>query len=182
MADRLQPFGRSNSLSAKLIQLTGTGVPDVYQGTEIWDLSLVDPDNRRPVDYRRRVELLAQIDGGDSPTWRSRRGRGQAAGDQLGRCGCAGIGPELFTGIPTAHRTGPGRRAPVCLRSGRGTDPGDQAAGGTGSSRGMARRPTVECPAGNWTDDLTGHQFTGRDAGSASVLATYPVALLVRDA
>ena len=75
MADRLRPFGWSNSLSAKLIQLTAPGVPDVYQGTELWDLSLVDPDNRRPVDYPTRVELLARIDGGWLPDRSTTRAR-----------------------------------------------------------------------------------------------------------
>ncbi|WP_309102809.1 malto-oligosyltrehalose synthase [Microbacterium sp.] len=54
--------GRSNSLSAKLLQITGPGVPDVYQGTELWDLSLVDPDNRRPVDFGARSRLLEELD------------------------------------------------------------------------------------------------------------------------
>ncbi|MBT2484031.1 MULTISPECIES: malto-oligosyltrehalose synthase [unclassified Microbacterium] len=54
--------GRSNSLSAKLLQLTGPGVPDVYQGSELWDLSLVDPDNRRPVDFAARARLLSELD------------------------------------------------------------------------------------------------------------------------
>ena len=40
---------------------TAPGVPDIYQGTELWDFSLVDPDNRRPVDYERRQALLAQL-------------------------------------------------------------------------------------------------------------------------
>ena len=43
------------------------GVPDVYQGTELWDFSLVDPDNRRPVDYALRRKLLARLDGGEVP-------------------------------------------------------------------------------------------------------------------
>jgi (1->4)-alpha-D-glucan 1-alpha-D-glucosylmutase len=64
---RIAPFGRSNSLAQKLLQLTMPGVPDVYQGTELWDLSLVDPDNRRPVDYDLRRRLLAQLDGGEVP-------------------------------------------------------------------------------------------------------------------
>ena len=51
---RLEPFARANSLSAKLIQLTMPGVPDIYQGTEAIDRSLVDPDNRRPVDFAAR--------------------------------------------------------------------------------------------------------------------------------
>ena len=44
-----------------LLKLTRPGVPDIYQGTELWDLSLVDPDNRRPVDYGARRALLASI-------------------------------------------------------------------------------------------------------------------------
>jgi (1->4)-alpha-D-glucan 1-alpha-D-glucosylmutase len=55
-------FGLLNSLSQTLCKLTAPGVPDIYQGNELWDFSLVDPDNRRPVDYRRRGELLAQLD------------------------------------------------------------------------------------------------------------------------
>ncbi|TFV88941.1 malto-oligosyltrehalose synthase, partial [Blastococcus sp. CT_GayMR20] len=64
---RITPFGWSNSLAQKLLQLTMPGVPDVYQGTELWDFSLVDPDNRRPVDYALRRKLLADLDGGAVP-------------------------------------------------------------------------------------------------------------------
>lgn len=60
--DEIVDAGRSNSLSAKLLQLTGPGVPDVYQGTELWDLSLVDPDNRRPVDFAARARMLKDLD------------------------------------------------------------------------------------------------------------------------
>ena len=59
--------GWINSLSAKLIQLTAPGVPDVYQGSELWETSLVDPDNRRPVDFDRRRRLLAELDAGTLP-------------------------------------------------------------------------------------------------------------------
>ena len=52
--------GRINSLAQTLIKLVAPGVPDFYQGTELWDLSLVDPDNRRPVDYAERTRLLEQ--------------------------------------------------------------------------------------------------------------------------
>lgn len=55
-------FGRLNSLGQVLLKLTIPGVPDVYQGTEFWDLSLVDPDNRRPVDYRARQEALKDLE------------------------------------------------------------------------------------------------------------------------
>ena len=50
-----------NSLSQVLIKMTAPGVPDFYQGSELWDLNLVDPDNRRPVDFNLRVKLLGQI-------------------------------------------------------------------------------------------------------------------------
>ncbi len=55
--------GRVQALSQVLVKMTALGIPDIYQGTEIWDLSLVDPDNRRPVDYKIRRELLAELDG-----------------------------------------------------------------------------------------------------------------------
>ncbi|MBI3978715.1 MAG: malto-oligosyltrehalose synthase, partial [Chloroflexi bacterium] len=58
---RVAYFGRFNALAQVLLKLTSPGVPDLYQGTELWDLSLVDPDNRRPVDYRRRSALLAEL-------------------------------------------------------------------------------------------------------------------------
>jgi (1->4)-alpha-D-glucan 1-alpha-D-glucosylmutase len=53
--------GRLNALAQTVVQLTAPGVPDIYQGTELWDLSLVDPDNRRPVDFGRRRALLAEL-------------------------------------------------------------------------------------------------------------------------
>jgi (1->4)-alpha-D-glucan 1-alpha-D-glucosylmutase len=56
------PAGALNSLSQTLVKLTAPGVPDIYQGAELWDLSLVDPDNRRPVDFDRRSRLLETVD------------------------------------------------------------------------------------------------------------------------
>lgn len=58
---RLSRIGLLNSLSQTLLKLTCPGVPDVYQGNELWDFSLVDPDNRRAVDYSRRQELLQEL-------------------------------------------------------------------------------------------------------------------------
>ncbi|MCX5871781.1 MAG: malto-oligosyltrehalose synthase [Deltaproteobacteria bacterium] len=58
---RVAHFGMLNSLSQTLIKITSPGVPDFYQGTELWDLSLVDPDNRRPVDFEKRRAMLASI-------------------------------------------------------------------------------------------------------------------------
>jgi (1->4)-alpha-D-glucan 1-alpha-D-glucosylmutase len=68
---RVSHLGLLNSLSQTLLRLTAPGVPDTYQGCELWDFSLVDPDNRRPVEYPKRVEMLRQI-------------RAQAGGDRAG--------------------------------------------------------------------------------------------------
>jgi (1->4)-alpha-D-glucan 1-alpha-D-glucosylmutase len=66
IAEEVARTGAINALSQVLLKLTSPGVPDFYQGNEIWDLSLVDPDNRRPVDYKRRRELLDSL-GGTTP-------------------------------------------------------------------------------------------------------------------
>ncbi|HPV05854.1 MAG TPA: malto-oligosyltrehalose synthase [Aggregatilineales bacterium] len=58
---RVAFFGRVNSLALTLLKLTVPGVPDIYRGTEMWQFSLVDPDNRRPVDYARRQAVLDEI-------------------------------------------------------------------------------------------------------------------------
>jgi (1->4)-alpha-D-glucan 1-alpha-D-glucosylmutase len=58
---RIARLGIYTSLSQLAVKIGAPGIPDFYQGTELWDLSLVDPDNRRPVDYRRRLELLEQV-------------------------------------------------------------------------------------------------------------------------
>ncbi len=61
--NRLAYFGALNSLAQVLLKLTAPGLPDIYQGTELWDFSLVDPDNRRPVDFGRRQRLLQELQG-----------------------------------------------------------------------------------------------------------------------
>lgn len=58
-AAAIAPAGAVNSLSQTALKLTAPGIPDIYQGCELWDFSFVDPDNRRPVDYQRRRQLLA---------------------------------------------------------------------------------------------------------------------------
>ncbi len=61
---RIARFGIVNSLAQSLIKMAAPGVPDIYQGTEMWDFSLVDPDNRRPVDFEFRRGALAQLHSG----------------------------------------------------------------------------------------------------------------------
>jgi len=68
LAQRLSLLGALNSLSQLTLKATIPGVPDFYQGTEFWDLSLVDPDNRRPVDFAERARVLATM---ETPDWQS---------------------------------------------------------------------------------------------------------------
>src|SRR5258706_16425491 len=66
LARRVSLLGALNSLSQITLKATLPGVPDFYQGTEVWDLSLVDPDNRRPVDFAERAAVLASM---EAPDW-----------------------------------------------------------------------------------------------------------------
>ncbi len=68
LAQRVSLLGALNSLGQVTLKATMPGVPDFYQGTEFWDLSLVDPDNRRPVDFAERTAALASV---ESPDWKS---------------------------------------------------------------------------------------------------------------
>jgi (1->4)-alpha-D-glucan 1-alpha-D-glucosylmutase len=64
---QIAPFGAIGSLGQAILKIASPGVPDFYQGTLLWDFSLVDPDNRRPVDFRRRAEALDEIRSSESP-------------------------------------------------------------------------------------------------------------------
>lgn len=75
--ESLAPLGAINSLSQLVLKLMVPGVPDIYQGGELWDFSLVDPDNRRPVDWKTRRALLGQLCGASqadiAANWRDGR-------------------------------------------------------------------------------------------------------------
>jgi (1->4)-alpha-D-glucan 1-alpha-D-glucosylmutase len=58
----LKNFGYANSMVQTLLKLTSPGVPDIYQGNEVWDFSLVDPDNRRPIDFKSRAKILSGLE------------------------------------------------------------------------------------------------------------------------
>ena len=92
---RIVERGRVNSLAQTALLLTCPGVPDIYQGTELWDLSLVDPDNRRPVDYDARRRLLAELD---------RRRRPERAGPRRRRRAEALADPPAARPPPPAAR------------------------------------------------------------------------------
>jgi (1->4)-alpha-D-glucan 1-alpha-D-glucosylmutase len=78
LADRVAKLGMVNALSQTVLKLTVPGAPDTYQGNELWDFSLVDPDNRRPVDYEARRRALAALGTNPDPdellqNWRDGR-------------------------------------------------------------------------------------------------------------
>jgi (1->4)-alpha-D-glucan 1-alpha-D-glucosylmutase len=68
LLEDLRPRGERAALGQTLLKLTAPGVPDVYEGDELWDLALVDPDNRRPVDWERRRRLLDEVEAASAPT------------------------------------------------------------------------------------------------------------------
>ena len=181
---RITPLGWSNSLAQKLLQLSMPGVPDVYQGTELYDFSLVDPDNRRPVDYELRRRLLADLDAGAVPAvdgsgaakllvtsrvLRARRDRPELFG---------GYAPLAVTGSAAEHVVAYDRGTPeqdgvvvVATRL-----PARLARTGWGDT-------ALQLPTGAWRDLLTGERFVSDVAGLAAdvLLARLPVALLVRE-
>ncbi len=67
LAEKVARLGAMNSLSQTVLKLTVPGVPDIYQGCDTWDFSLVDPDNRRPVDYAQRKQALDTLESGNAP-------------------------------------------------------------------------------------------------------------------
>ncbi|MDT7538950.1 MAG: (1-_4)-alpha-D-glucan 1-alpha-D-glucosylmutase [Actinomycetota bacterium] len=168
---QLQPGWHATSLAQKLVQLTMPGVADTYQGTELIDLSLVDPDNRRPVDFDRRRELLSAqpvlADVGSAKlhvvaqTLRLRREH-----------------PDWFL-TPNSYRPlDAGARALAFERSGQVVTvvplrAFDIATHGWGDD-------AVALPEGAWHNVLTGERVTSHRL--ADLLATFPVALLVRAA
>jgi (1->4)-alpha-D-glucan 1-alpha-D-glucosylmutase len=172
--DRTAAAGWSNSLTAKLVQLTAPGVPDVYQGSELWESSLVDPDNRRPVDFDERRLLLAAIDAGAHPpvdetgaakllvtsrALRLRRDR-----------------PELFTRYAALPAIGTAARHVVAFDRGGAVTVGTRlpvalSESGWGDT-------TLLLPGFMHLDVLTGREFESGQVRLADLLAKYPVALL----
>ncbi|MEW1835382.1 malto-oligosyltrehalose synthase [Microbacterium sp. NPDC079995] len=173
--DEIAQFGRSNSLSLKLLQLAGPGVPDVYQGTELWDHSLVDPDNRREVDFAERRRLLARLDEGWMPPI---DGSGAAKLLVVSRAlRLKRDHPELFTRYTPMAAAGEAAEHAVAF------DRGGVVAVATRLPAGLARRggwgdTELLTRAEGLVDVLTGRRIEGGRVRLADLLDTYPVALL----
>ncbi len=181
LVHELAPHAWSDSLAQKLLQLCGPGIPDVYQGCELWEDSLVDPDNRRPVDFAARAGMLQSLTGtpaldttGAAKMWIVayalwlRRER-----------------PDCFVGgsYRPLFATGDHASKVVSYARGRAGEAPEVIVAATRHSVGLAETgwgdTFLDLPAGNWTDRLTGHTFQGR-ARLEKVFARLPVALLVR--
>jgi (1->4)-alpha-D-glucan 1-alpha-D-glucosylmutase len=164
--------GWSNSLGQKLVQLTMPGVPDVYQGTELWEDSLVDPDNRRPVDFDQRIRLLESL--GDAPPGIDETGAAklwitrQALRLRRNQ-------PSSFTDYRALEASGPAHDHLI------GFDRGGAITFATRLPIGLTvaggwRQSTIEISAPH-IDVLTGQRWSGTVAVE-DLLALYPVALL----
>jgi (1->4)-alpha-D-glucan 1-alpha-D-glucosylmutase len=183
LLDRVVNPGWSNALVAKLVAITAPGVGDVYQGSELWEQSLVDPDNRRPVDFDRRRALLADLDrigppaaptgpdaGGTAKLWVTRHAL-RLRRDRA----------DLFSGYEPVRGSGPAADHVLGFDRGGALTLGTRLPVGLARSGGWAGT-SVTLPAGRWRNLLA----TDADAHSgrvevAAVLGPFPVALLVRD-
>jgi (1->4)-alpha-D-glucan 1-alpha-D-glucosylmutase len=184
-ARRLLAPGRAASLVLVALAATAVGSPDIYQGDEVWNLALVDPDNRRPVDHTHLEQLLQVVEGGVdlAALWRER----STDPDDDGTVKLAlwhrllrlrGDHAAAFAG---PHRPldldGPASEAVL------GFLRGDEVAVVAWARPGPAPHAppgTVELPAGEWLDVVSGARHPGGPVRTADLLADLPVAALER--
>jgi (1->4)-alpha-D-glucan 1-alpha-D-glucosylmutase len=175
---KISPAARINSLAQTLMKCTSPGVPDLYQGAELWDHSLVDPDNRRPVDYelRRRLlnemrsmtveQVMSRMDEGLPKMWVIhhalwlRRERSRCFGPEGTYSACPARGPEdqrVIAYLRGGEVLVVVPRWPHCCASWHGT--------------------TLQLPSGRWTDCLSGRRFEGVQEID-NLFKSFPVSLL----
>ena len=182
----LAPAWQVSALAQTLLRLTAPGVPDIYQGTEIWDFSLVDPDNRRPVDFelRRRLleeahgaspaEALAQLDSGLTKIWLINRVLGvrRRRAELFALRGS--YQPLAAHGAQAQHVVAFARGAEAIIVAPR-------------LVAGLARKSALadwsdtklELPAGRWHDELSDRSFAGGSVALSKLLDRFPMALLL---
>lgn len=174
--------GRINSLAMKLLCMTAPGVADLYQGTELWDLSLVDPDNRRPVDFPLRRRLLSELnEAGERAAevaW-ERRDEGLPKLLVVSRAlRLRAERPELFSEASYEALPVEGAQAhhavAFCRGGGAVTVVPRLVVGLGGDWAGS----TVDLPPGHWKDCFTGREHPGGTVPLAALLGGFPVALL----
>lgn len=165
---QLNPHAASDALGQKLLALTMPGVPDVYQGTELWDVSLVDPDNRRPVDYAARRAALGELRHPKLRVVTTALRLRRARSDSFLR---GGYQPVLASGDAGDHVVAFRRGDDVLVAVTRWTV--RLAETGWGNT-------VLPLPAGSWTDTLTG-ATAGGPTSTAELFADLPVVLLERN-
>jgi len=186
LADLL-PAARTASLAQTLIKLTVPGVPDLYQGCELWDESLVDPDNRRPVDYDRRRQLLAELDEvpvnkivarmdeGLPKLWVTRQAL-------AAREACPdGFGPGgTYAPVQTE-----GSRPDAVVAYRRGERAVVVAPRRTVDTQAWSGLTTVAVPPGRWRDVMSGRDIetrAGQPISVSELWRDFPVSLLIQKA
>ncbi|KQR50696.1 maltooligosyl trehalose synthase [Leifsonia sp. Leaf336] len=166
--------GASNGLGAKLLQLLAPGVPDVYQGSERWERSLVDPDNRRPVEFDVASGLLAHLDEGRLPAIDSSGSAKLLVTSRALRL--RRDRPELFTGYRPLLASGPRAGHLVAFDRGGAVALATRLPVGLARSGGWADTE-VDVGPQPLRDELTGRTVSGRVL-LAQLFDRYPVALL----
>jgi (1->4)-alpha-D-glucan 1-alpha-D-glucosylmutase len=183
-AEPLVAPGRVNSLAQTLVKLTAPGVPDIYQGCELWDLSLVDPDNRRPVDFGHRRALLEAV-GRPATTAADTWADADSGAPKLflthRALAVRQARPHAFDAkadyVPLAVQ---GRAAPHVVAFARGGEVATVVPRLVLGLHGEWGDTTVELPPGRWRDELGGADHDGGHVRMDELLAEFPVALLVR--
>ena len=202
--------GWLTALSMMTLALTTPGVPDLYQGNELWDLSLVDPDNRRPVDHAHRAELIATLPSAAQPagTTADARFAAATAGDPWDT---SPLLDRLDEGLPklwlvhralTVRRERPdafgadapylplpasGSRAEHVVAFARNAEvvtvvPRRVGHIGARFADWRWEDTVIDLPEGRWQDALTGASHPAGAARIAELLATFPTAILTRTA
>ena len=175
--------GRVNSLAQLLLKLTSPGVPDIYQGCELWDLSLVDPDNRRPVDYDFRSKLLEELPRLSVEEMMKREDEGLPkllvthATLQL-----RNEKPESF-GADAAYQVmqGVGGKAEHLVAVRRGSDIIVLVPRLVMKLGGKWGNTSVDIPEGKWKSVFTGESISSGMNNASDLFRKFPVALLVRE-
>jgi (1->4)-alpha-D-glucan 1-alpha-D-glucosylmutase len=174
--------GRVSSLAQVLLKMTAPGVPDLYQGSELWDLSLVDPDNRRPVDYALRRKLLSELPSLKPPEIWERQDDGlpklwltQQCLHMRRQYPAAFAAGSTYTPVKAA-----GEKADYAIAYLRGGIIAVVAQRLPLSVRGEWRNTSVTLPGGRWENRLTTESWNGGNIPVQNLLAHFPVALLVR--
>jgi (1->4)-alpha-D-glucan 1-alpha-D-glucosylmutase len=165
---RLDDHAHADALGQKLIALTAPGIPDVYQGTELWEDSLVDPDNRRAVDYGERREALAAM---THPKLRVVCAALQLRRERPDTFLAGGYRAVLAAGEFAEHLVAFLRGDDVLVVTGRWTARLTESPWGD---------TTLTLPEGTWADRLSGATYSGT-VRAEGLLHDLPVALLVRD-